>query len=89
MMKPKPFVMEEPGGGHILLITIDHQYHDFIRAMPCVEFVNARPESSSIHVFIDRRYDIDEAWLWIYEQLEAETSKVELSDVWGIEDEQS
>lgn len=87
-MKPKAFVMSEPVA-HILnhwivMIAIDYAYFDFIRAMPCVLSTEAWI-GREIRVYIDPRYDYEEAWLWIYEQLETETREVELGEVWDAE----
>ena len=90
MLTPKPFVMENPkfiGRNHdvcMIKMTVDRKHWDFIEAMPCVE-ATIELNGNAIHVWLDARYDYEEAWLWIYEQLEAETREVDLGEVWGVD----
>jgi len=86
-MKPKAFALDNPIINHgqcLIPLVIDQRYHEFVRAMPCTLRVDDFMSMPNLlHLHIDPRYDFEEAWLWIYEQLEAETNKVELGDVWG------
>jgi hypothetical protein len=85
-MKPKAFVMSEPQfvGVWLFMLTIDRKYWDFVKRMPCVN-TTSELSGNNIHVWIDPRYDYEEAWLWIYEQLETETHEVVLGAVWDSE----
>lgn len=87
-MKPKAFVMSEPMllgvGIWMFSLTIDRKHWEFVENMPCVR-TTVELSRHHMHVWIDERYDYEEAWLWIYEQLEAETREVQLGDMWGVE----
>lgn len=68
------FLFKEPDyiGWHFW-VYIDKEYFDFINGM---EYVTGIMEFSNndtvIVVDIDRRYDLDEAWLDLYDQLQLE-----------------
>ncbi len=89
--RPKPFDMTEPFNEHgvwCFWLTADLPVLQFVTHLNCVlnasfmppPFV-ARPHGRVL-VRINPRYDHQEAWLWLYEQLELESSKVELSESW-------
>lgn len=94
MLKPKPFEMTNPdvsanGAACIVQVQIDPIYHEFIERLPYVEHITRfMVYSNHIHVWIDTRYNIEDAWLDLYEQLTVETNPIELSSVWDIADDE-
>lgn len=89
--KPKPFDMSEPFNDHDIWcfwLTADLPVLQFVTHLNCVLNVSfmpppfvARPHGRVL-VRINPRYDHQEAWLWLYEQLELESRQVELSVSW-------
>lgn len=82
-LKPKPFDMSNPNPE--IHITIDPKHCDFIVSLPYINQIRNWITDNEFVVWIDERYDIDDAWLDLYEQLTDETSKVELDSRWDIE----
>lgn len=93
MMRPKAFVMENPqniisgSGNWQFWLTAPLHVYDLVASWDCVAHLHYEDVWKRAYVVIDPRYDYQEAWLWIYEQLEAETQQVELSDVWDVDTE--
>lgn len=90
-MKPKRFSIENwqqlYQGGFMVRLVIEDKYIPFIEALP---FVSSVEDFTTIgrgqyHIWLDPRYDTDEAWLALYEALDNETKNVELSDIWDVE----
>lgn len=89
--RPKPFDMTEPFNEHgvwCFWLTADLPVLQFVTHLNCVLNVAfmpppfaARPHGRVL-VRINPRYDHQEAWLWLYEQLELETRPVDLNDTW-------
>lgn len=91
LLKPKSFEMHNPEWSSnklvcIIVVDIDEQYFDFIETLPYV-FTTTRLFGRTIHVWVDTLYDVDDAWLDLYEQLGIETSKVELDPMWGLDED--
>lgn len=89
VLKPKQFEMSNPaystnGNVCIVPIAISSEFFNFIESLPYV-LTTTRLGNDNIHVWFDLRYNVEDAWLDLYEQLTIETSKVVLSDVWNIE----
>ncbi|HEX2906052.1 MAG TPA: hypothetical protein VHO69_04285 [Phototrophicaceae bacterium] len=69
-------------------LTADLPVLQFVTHLSCVLNVAYMPPpfltrpQARILVRINPRYDPQEAWLWIYEQLERESLPVELNAVW-------
>lgn len=88
MIKPKPFVMENPEqyapGKWQFSLTAPDSLITFTKNLACV--VNVVPIYGESHlVVINPRWDYQEAWMFIYEQLESESNETKLDDVWTIE----
>ncbi len=86
-IKRKPFMMHNPtehGARWLFMLEADENIRKFAETLPCVQVVLGL-NGDTCHVYIDTRYDYEEAWLWIYEQLENETRQVDLSEVWNVE----
>jgi hypothetical protein len=93
-MKPQPFVMENPvniasGSGNwqfwLTLPQDKRSLYDVVASWDCVSHLHYEDVWRRASVIIDPRYDYEEAWLWIYEQLQIETAVVELSEFWDMD----
>lgn len=92
--RPRPFDMTDPFHEHGIWsfwLTADLPVLQFVANLNCVLNVSympppfaARPQGGRVMVRINPRYEHQEAWLWIYEQLELESRQVELSDTWEV-----
>lgn len=89
--KPRPFDMTEPFCEHgmwCFWLTADMPVLQFVTHLNCVLNVSFMPPSfisrphGRVLVRINPRYDHQEAWLWLYEQLEFECRLFELNDSW-------
>ena len=94
--KPKPFHMTEPfldRGLWCFWLTADDAVLHYVSHLNCIlppqyNPFHRRPQSRLLFM-INPRYDHQEAWLWIYDQLEVETQNIELSEQWVEAVEQS
>lgn len=89
MLKRARFDMTNPeffpsssGEWKFWLAADDHIY-DLVSRFDCVSWFHYEEVWGRAWVTISPLYDYETAWLWIYEQLEVETSEVDLGDVWG------
>lgn len=89
--KPKPFDMTEPfyeNGIWCFWLTADMPVLQFVSHLNCVLNVSFLPPPFALRaharilIRINPRYDHQEAWLWIYDQLELESGEVELNVAW-------
>jgi hypothetical protein len=90
--RPKPFDMTEPHfnqGLWSFWLTAEPPVLTYVSHLPCVlqqavgsPFLGRRPTQHRQMFTINPRYDYQEAWLWIYQQLDSEAREVELNDVW-------
>lgn len=87
-MKPKSFVMNNPGqfgigGTWAFRLYAEPSLIAFVANLaPVYDLFSYTSESCAVS--IDPRWDYEEAWLWIYEQLETEAQEVDLdAAVWG------
>jgi hypothetical protein len=88
--KPKPFDMsdpfQQPGGLWSFWLTADDPLLKFAAHLSCIMPLStpafSRPMRGRVMLGINPRYDHEEAWLWVYSQLEAEAQNVELSPAW-------
>lgn len=91
MITPKPFVMNEPHaylpGRWEFVLYISEEYIGFVQSLACVSRVEdfQAAYKDEFHVHINSRYDHQEAWQWIYEQIESEMNEIKLSSLWDVE----
>ena len=89
--KPKPFHITEPKferGLWCFWLTADDEILRYVRHLHCI----LHPMSSGsfftrrlngrIMFAINPRYDHNDAWQWIVDMLETETSSIELDETW-------
>lgn len=86
MKRKQQFIMEEPIpahglGGWYFRLYADPDIIVRIRNLTCVQSVSSYDHSPS-WVFIDPRYDYEEAWLEINDWLELETATPD-PELWG------
>lgn len=86
MIRPKRlFTMANPDAAGMIRVHVDRKHYEFMLLLPyvshIVQFEMTMPHF--FHVYIDPRYDFDDAWLDLYDQLEAECHRVELADIWN------
>ncbi len=86
---PKPFHMTEPfqqNGVWCFWLTADPDVIEFVRHLSCVLNVGYmapnffRRPNNRVMITIDPRYEHEEAWLWMHEQMETESNRVELPE---------
>jgi len=88
-MKKKLFVMQEPKAinseQYLFRLYAEPNILEFVENLDCVATVTKfTTMSDQIDVWLNPLYDYEEAWLFIFEQLEIETLKVELdTSIWG------
>lgn len=89
--RPKPFDMTDPFNEHgvwCFWLTADMPVLQFVTHLNCVLNVSFMPppfvarSHGRVLVRINPRYDHQEAWLWLYEQMELESRQIELSESW-------
>ncbi len=87
--RPKPFHITEPfeqRGVWAFWLTAEPEVIQFVRHLSCVLQVvyNGPPffqrPNNRVMVTFDPRYEHEEAWLWVHEELEAESVPVELAE---------
>lgn len=90
-MKPLPFLMENPfrqhtgsGDWHFWL-KADMPIYEFVRSLDCIAHVHYEDVWQRAWVSINPLYDYEEAWLFVYSEIEAETRRIELDKVWEQE----
>ncbi len=64
------------------LTTTDRKLLATVSSMNCVASVKRHRPTGRILVAISTDHDPDEAWHWIYRELEEAASYVELDDIW-------
>lgn len=89
--KPKPFHITEPKkerGLWCFWLTADDDILKYVRHLHCIlhpmssgSFFTRRM-NGRVMFAINPRYDHDNAWQWIVDMLQTETSSIELDDSW-------
>ena len=91
-MQRKTFVMSEPihqpsgTGDWMFWLSAENAVLELVSNFDCIAHLHYEQVWGRAYVIISPHYDYEEAWLWVYEQLEVETANVPLSDVWGLEE---
>lgn len=88
----KPFDMTEPmpaafgsGSWAFWLTLADPALYAFVEALPQVSNLHYEDVWQRAMVTLSPLYDYELAWLWVYGQLEAETSLVALDARWDMD----
>jgi len=86
---PKPYHITEPfqdRGLWCFWLTAEDTTLEYVRHLNCILHSPANPFQRRIRgrvlFSINPRYDHEEAWLWINELLETESSQIELQEPW-------
>ncbi len=86
--KPRPFDLTEPfqeRGVWCFWLTAEPHIQEFISSLNCILGPKFNPSyfrqpGARVMYSLSPRYDHEEAWVWIHDVLQTETSEVELSD---------
>ena len=84
-IKRKKFDMTNPYGadGREVRVTADPEVLDYLKSLDYVSIYGSIGEKQLI-IDLSPLYDIDDAWLAVYDELEAFCNRVELDEsIWG------
>lgn len=85
-MLKAPFYLQEPRNGErpvICSLHADVRLIEYAERLDCVHRVTRFGDDEYVHLWLDPRYDWQEAWLFIYMELETEARNTDLDPlVW-------